>query len=60
MRAIKTYSARVESHLAKIALDAADVPSILVGIGVAMEGGAAGMRVPDEYVEEALLVLEHS
>jgi phage-related minor tail protein len=62
MKAIKTYSVRVEADLAKIALDAAGVPSVVVGIGVAMEGGAAGVQllVPDEWVEAALNVLEHS
>lgn len=62
MKAIKTYSVRVEADLAKIALDAAGVPSVVVGIGVAMEGGAAGVQllVPDECVEAALDVLEHS
>jgi phage-related minor tail protein len=62
MKAIKTYSVRVEADLAKIALDAAGVPSVVVGIGVAMEGGAAGVQllVPDEYVDTALVVLEHS
>ena len=62
MKAIRTYSVRVEADLAKIALDAAGVPSVVVGIGVAMEGGAAGVQllVPDEYVDTALVVLEHS
>ena len=60
MKAIKTYSVRVEADLAKIALDAAGVPSIVVGIGVGMEGGAGGVQllVPDEYVEAALTVLK--
>ncbi len=62
MKAIKTYSVRVEADLAKIALDAAGVPSVVVGIGVAMEGGAGGVQllVPDECVEAALIVLERS
>jgi hypothetical protein len=36
------------------------VPSVVVGIGVAMEGGAAGVQllVPDESVEAALAVLK--
>jgi len=62
MKVIKTYSARVEADVAKIALDAAGVPAVVVGVGLAMEGGAAGVRllVPDECVEAALKVLEHS
>jgi Putative prokaryotic signal transducing protein len=60
MKTIKTYSVRVEADLAKIALDAAGVPSVVVGIGVGMEGGAGGVQllVPDEYVEVALTVLK--
>ena len=60
MKAIKTYSTRIEADLAKIALDAAGVPSIVVGVGVGMEGGAAGVQllVPDESVEVALKVLQ--
>jgi len=40
MKAIKTYPTRVEADLARIALEAAGVPSTVVGIGVSMEGGA--------------------
>jgi Putative prokaryotic signal transducing protein len=60
MKAIKTYPMRVEADLAKIALDAEGVPSVVVGIGVGMEGGVAGVQllVPDEWVEAALTVLE--
>jgi len=62
MKAIKTYSTRLEADLARIALDAAGVPSVVVGVGVAMEGGPAGVQllVPDESVEAALQVLERS
>ena len=62
MKAVNTYSTIVDADLAKIALDAAGVPSVVVGVGVAMEGGAAGVQllVPDEYVEAALMVLERS
>lgn len=60
MRAIKTYPTRLEAEVAKIALDAADIPSVIVGIGVVMEGGVAGVRllVPDDHVDAALTVLE--
>ena len=62
MKTLKTYSTRVDADLAKIALDAAGVPSVVVGIGVDVEGGAAGVQllVPDECVEAALRVLEDS
>ena len=60
VKAVKTYPTRVEADLAKIALEAAGVPSIVVGIGVDLEGGAAGVQllVPEECVEAALRVLE--
>ena len=59
MKIIKSYPTRVEADLARIALEAADVPSVVVGIGVGMEGGAAGVQllVPDDCVEAALKVL---
>ncbi|HUI59419.1 MAG TPA: DUF2007 domain-containing protein [Steroidobacteraceae bacterium] len=62
MKAIKTYSTRVDADLARIALEAADVPAVVVGVGIDVEGGSAGVQllVPDEYVEAALRVLEGS
>ncbi len=59
MKAIKTYPTTVEADLARITLDAADVPSVVVGTGVSMEGGLAGVQllVPDDQVEAALKVL---
>ena len=59
MKAIKTYPTRIEADLAKIALDAAGVPAVVVGIGVGMEGGAAGVQllVPSERLDEALKLL---
>ncbi len=60
METIKTYPSRVEADLAKIALAAAEVPSIVVGIGVGMEGGMAGVQllVPEDQVEVALEILQ--
>ena len=60
MKTIKTYPSRVEADLARIALDAAGVPSIVVGIGVGMEGGMAGVQllVPKDQVEAALEILQ--
>jgi hypothetical protein len=62
MKVVKTYSTTVDADLAKIALAAADVPSVVVGIGAELEGGTAGVQllVPDECVEAALRILEHS
>ena len=62
VKAIRSYSTTVDADLAKITLDSAGVPSVVVGIGVAMEGGSSGVQllVPDECVETALRVLERS
>jgi hypothetical protein len=59
MKTIKTYSTRVEADVARIALDAAGLPSVVVGVGVGMEGGAGGVQllVEDDRVERALMVL---
>jgi len=59
MKTIKTYPTSVEAELARIALNAADIPAVVVGISVGMEGGGAGVQllVPDGRVEEALPVL---
>ena len=57
---VKTYTTRVEAELAKLSLDAAGVPSIIVGVDAAMEGGIAGVRlqVPEDYVESATEILD--
>lgn len=59
MKAIKTYSTTVEAHLARAELEASDIPAVVVGTGVTMEGGLAGVQllVPDDHVEAALQVL---
>jgi hypothetical protein len=59
MKAIKTYSTRIEAELARITLEAADVPAVVVGIGAGMEGGTGGVQllVEDDHIERALKVL---
>ncbi len=59
MKTIKTYPTSIEADLARIALDAAGIPAVVVGIGVGMEGGEAGVQllVPDDRVEAAVTVL---
>jgi len=59
MKAIKHYPTRVEADLARIALEAAGVPAVVVGIGVGMEGGIDGVQllVPEDRIEDALAVL---
>ena len=60
MKTIKTYSTTVEADLARLALEAAGIPSTVVGISAGMEGGVAGVQllVPDDRVEAALTVLK--
>ncbi|MHB8813789.1 MAG: putative signal transducing protein [Steroidobacteraceae bacterium] len=60
MIAIKTYSMQFEADLARIALEGADIPAVVVGLGINMDGGAGGVKllVPDDRVEAALQVLE--
>jgi hypothetical protein len=59
MKTIKTYSTRLEADVARIALDAAGIPSVVVGVGTGMEGGTGGVQllVEDDRVERALKVL---
>ena len=62
MGTIRTYPTLMEAQQAKIALDAAGIPSVVLGVGVAMEGGMAGVRlqVPPARVDEALEILSDS
>jgi Putative prokaryotic signal transducing protein len=62
MKTIKAYSTRVDAEVAKIALAAAGVGAVVVGVGTDLEGGTSGVQllVADEDVEAALRVLEHS
>ena len=59
VKTVGTYASRLEADLAKLALDGAGIPSVVIGIGVGMEGGAAGVQllVPSEHLDEALKVL---
>jgi hypothetical protein len=62
MKVVKSYSTSVDAEVARIALDAAGVPSTIVGVEAAMEGGTAGVQVlvPEEWFDHALKVLERS
>jgi hypothetical protein len=59
MKTVGTYSNRLEADVAKLELDRAGIPSVVIGIGVGMEGGAVGvqLRVPSEHLDEALSLL---
>jgi len=55
MTTIKTYSSRLEADLASNLLRAQGIAATVVGIGLAMEGGADGVRllVPDDQADDA-------
>jgi hypothetical protein len=60
MKIVKTYSTGLDANLAKIALAAQGVSSVVVGVGSELEGGASGVQlmVADESVDTALKVLQ--
>lgn len=59
MKTVGTYPTRLEADLAKLVLVGAGIPSVVIGIGVGMEGGAAGVQllVPSDRLDEALRLL---
>ncbi len=59
VKTVSSYPTRLEADLARLALEAAGIPSVVVGIGVGMEGGPAGVQllVPDEHFDEASKLL---
>jgi hypothetical protein len=59
MTPLKTYPTQVEADLARIKLDAAGVPSLVVGVDVGMKGGMGGVQllVSDDLIDEALRIL---
>jgi hypothetical protein len=60
VKAIRTYSMQFEGELARIALERADIPALVVGAspypGVI---GGVQLLVPEDRIEEALKVLKH-
>ena len=60
MKVVRSFPSKLDADLAKIALEAAGVPSFVVGTGVEFEGGANGVQllVPDEWVAAASAALE--
>ncbi len=60
MKAIKTYPTQTEADLDRLALEAAGIAAVVVGVGAPMEGGIQGVKllVADELADRALQVLE--
>jgi hypothetical protein len=59
MRVIRTFPTQVEADLARITLEGAGIPVVVVGVGIGMEGGIGGVQllVPEDRVEAALKLL---
>jgi hypothetical protein len=59
MKIIRRYSMQFEADLARIALEGADIPAVVVGVGMGMEGGMGGVQllVPEDRIEAAQKVL---
>ena len=59
MKAIRSYSTQLEADLARIALEGADIPAVVVGVNVGFTGmGGVQLLVPEDDVDAALQVLE--
>jgi len=55
MKAIRNYALESEADLARIALQGADIPGVVVGVGIGMKSGV--LLVPEDRIEAALKVL---
>lgn len=51
MKTIRAYSLESEADLARIALDGAGIPAVVVGVGIGMKSGV--VLVPEDRVEAA-------
>ena len=51
MKQIRAYPLESEADLARIALEGADIPVIVVGVSIGMKGGA--LLVPEDRIDAA-------
>lgn len=59
METIRTYSLQFEADLARIALEGADIPALVVGVDVGFSGiGGVRLLVPEDRIEAAEKVLK--
>ena len=59
MTPVRTFNTQVEAEVARIALNAEGIEATVVGLDVALEGGAGGVRllVADEQAAAARKIL---
>jgi hypothetical protein len=59
MTPVRTFNTQVEAEVARIALNAEGIEATVVGLDVALEGGAGGVRllVADEQAPAARKIL---
>ena len=56
MKQIRAYPLESQADLARLAFEGADIPAVVVGVGIGMKGGV--LLVPEDRVEAALKVLK--
>ena len=56
MKTIRAYPLESEADLARIALEGAGIPAMVVGVDIGMKSGA--LLVPEDRVDAALKVLK--
>ena len=59
MKTVRTYATTLEADVGRIALAAAGIPAVVLGVDAAMEGGVAGVQllVADDKAADAAAVL---
>ena len=56
MKQIRAYPLESEADLARVAFEGADIPAIVVGVGIGMKGGV--LLVREDRIDAALKVLK--
>ncbi len=56
MKQIRAYPLESQADLARIALEGANIPAVVVGVGIGIKGGV--LLVPQDRLEAALRVLK--
>lgn len=60
MISIRSYATSLAAELAKLPLDEAGIPSLIVGVDASMQGGVGGVQllVPEDCAKAALALLD--